>query len=245
MVVYAATMAVIGLVPSAPVAAAAPIVSGLAWVAVLSTLSASAQVLLPAWARTCGLAYYRLVFMGGQALGAVGWGVVADRFGVGTAFVASAAGLLVTMLVGTRTLPMPAGPVDVGPAQVWADVPDVAVPGRDTGPVLITVEWRVDRENAEAFIEAMRPVGMSRRRAGASLWGLFEDMADPTLLLETFTVGSEREHLRLVMERETELDQELEARALALTRPGHRPRVRHVIWAYAPGRDEELSSFPP
>ncbi|MGW0552257.1 MFS transporter [Streptomyces altiplanensis] len=120
MVVYAATMAVSGLVPSAPVAAAALIGSGLAWVAVLSTLSASAQVLLPACARTRGLACYRLVFMGGQALGGVGWGIVADRFGVGTAFVTSAAGLLVTTLVGRRTLPMPAGPVDVRPAQVWA-----------------------------------------------------------------------------------------------------------------------------
>ncbi|MGW0552256.1 hypothetical protein [Streptomyces altiplanensis] len=47
------------------------------------------------------------------------------------------------------------------------------------------------------------------------------------------------------MERGTEVDQELEARALALTRPGHRPRVRHMIWTYASGRDEELSSFPP
>ncbi|WP_244283109.1 MFS transporter [Streptomyces flavidovirens] len=244
MVVYAATMAVIGLVPSALAVAAALIVSGLAWVAVLSTLSASAQVLLPAWARTRGLAYYQLVFMGGQALGGVGWGMAADRLGVGTAFVVSGIGLLVTTVVGTRLLPMPSGPIDVRPAQIWADVPDVAVPGRDAGPVLVTVEWRVDRGNAEAFIEAMRPVGMSRRRTGASLWGLFEDMADPTLFLETFTVGSEREHLRLIMERGTKVDQELEARALALTRPGSKPFVRHMIWAYASGRDEELSSLP-
>lgn len=246
MVIYAGTMAAIGLVPSAVGVAAALIVSGLAWVAVLSTLSASAQVLLPAWARTRGLAYYQLVFMGGQALGGVGWGAVADWLGVQTTFVVSAIGLFATTIVGMRTLPMPSGPVDVRPAQLWAEPPSIQMPGRrDAGPVLVTVEWRVDRANAEAFIAAMQPVGMSRRRTGASLWGLFEDMADPTLFLETFTVGSEREHLRQIMERGTKLDQELEARALALTRPGHKPQVRHLIFAYASGRDEELSSFPP
>lgn len=115
-------------------------------------------------------------------------------------------------------------------------------PGRNIGPVLVIVEWRVDRPDAEAFIRAMRPVGQARRRTGATMWGLYEDMDDPTLFLETFTVVSEREHLRQHLERGTKEDQELEIRARSLTRPGSAPRVRHLIWAYALDRDEELSA---
>ncbi|UNO44398.1 MFS transporter [Streptomyces sp. MST-110588] len=242
MVLYAATMAVIGLVAHPLVAAVALIVSGLAWVTVLSTLSASAQILLPVWARTRGLAYYQLVFMGGQALGGVGWGLVADRLGVRAAFVVAGVGLLLSTAAGTRRLPLPAGHIDMEHVQHWPEPEGMQLPGRNAGPVLVTVEWRVDRENVNAFVEAMRPVGQARRRTGATLWGLFEDMDDPTVLLETFTVVSEREHLRQHLERGTKEDQELEARAKSLTQPGSRPVVRHLIWAYALDRDEELTS---
>ncbi|MFH8749250.1 MFS transporter [Streptomyces rimosus] len=243
MVLYAATMAVIGLVDSSLVAALALIVSGLAWVAVLSTLSASAQILLPVWARTRALAYYQLVFMGGQALGGVGWGLVADWFGVQSAFVIAGIGLVLTTVASMRSMPMPAGHIDMEHVQHWPEPESLETPGRNIGPVLVIVEWQVERVNAEAFIQAMRPVGQARRRTGATIWGLYEDMDDPTVFLETFTVVSEREHLRQHLERGTKEDQELELRARGLTRSGTAPRVRHLIWAYALDRSEELSDY--
>ena len=55
--------------------------AGAAWIGVQSTLNATALALLPAWIRARALAYFQLVFMGGQTLGAIGWGVVAGLAG--------------------------------------------------------------------------------------------------------------------------------------------------------------------
>jgi MFS family permease len=63
---YAAAVAVVGLHPSLAVVVAALVLAGLSWVAVQSTMGATAQLLLPTWARARALAYYQLVFMGGR-----------------------------------------------------------------------------------------------------------------------------------------------------------------------------------
>ncbi|MFD7812122.1 MFS transporter [Streptomyces sp. NPDC059785] len=245
MMLYAAMVAVIGVVTSPFAAALALLVSGLAWVTVLSALSASAQILLPAWARTRGLAYYQLVFMGGQALGGVGWGLVADWTGVRASFVIAGAGLFLATAAGMRRMTLPSRANDVTLSRHWPETEAMEWPGRDIGPVLVMVEWQVAREHAGAFIDAMRPVGKARRRTGATMWGLYEDMEDPTVFVETFTVSSEREHLRQHLERGTVEDQVQEALAKSFTSPGGGPTVRHLIWAYALDREDELPKAPP
>src|SRR4029453_17404150 len=62
---YAATMALGGLHPSPVVVVAALVLGGLSWIAVQSTLNATAQLLLPTWARARALACFLLVFTGG------------------------------------------------------------------------------------------------------------------------------------------------------------------------------------
>ncbi|MFD7919292.1 MFS transporter [Streptomyces sp. NPDC059740] len=253
MVLYAATMAVIGLVDAVLVVAVALLLTGLAWVTVLSTVSAYAQLLLPAWARTRALAYYQLVFMGAQAIGAFGWGLVAGRVGVATAFVVAGAGLalstvaaVVLALTPTAfTLTLRGADIDLSPARDWPEEPlTAAEPRRDVGPVLVTVEWRVEPDDAAAFTEAMRPLGRARRRAGATFWGIYADTADPGLFLEAYTVVSEEEHVRMHVERTTALDEKLQAEVSRWTVPGTSPRVRHLVWAYAPRRRTEPVAWP-
>ena len=53
---YAAALLVIGLLETLPAVVGALVAAGLAWIAVLSSLNASAQTLLPDWARARGLA---------------------------------------------------------------------------------------------------------------------------------------------------------------------------------------------
>ena len=88
--------------------------------------------------------------------------------------------------------------------------------------------------NAEAFVHAMHHVSRSRKRTGATLRGLFRDVSEPSLYVETFTVATWHEHLRQHLERGTVWDRELEAAARALTMEGTQPMVRHLIWADAP-----------
>jgi MFS family permease len=232
--VYAAGMLVVGLVDSVWLVVVVLPAVGLAWIAVQSTLNAAAQVVLPAWARARALAYFQLVFMGGQALGALTWGGLAAVASLRTAFVVPAAGLVAGAGLGFRRLALHGGELDLRPTQHWPEPVLGHDPPPDAGPVLVTVEWPVAAGEEDAFVVAMEPVGRSRRRTGAELWGLFQDAEDPTTFLETFTVMTWHEHLRQHLERGTVMDRELERQARDLLRPGEQPRVRHLLWAYGP-----------
>src|SRR6202000_526096 len=102
---------------------------------------------------------------------------------------------------------------DVKPARYWPEPNVVAESQPDAGPVLVTVEWRIDPANAQAFAAAMTPLRLARRQTGATRWGLFHDTAEPSLFLETFTVATWSEHMRQHLERGTEGEQKLDAHA--------------------------------
>jgi MFS family permease len=226
---YAIAVLVVGLVEDVPMAVGALVLAGTAWIAVQSTLAASAQVLLPAWTRARALAYFQLVFMGGQALGAIGWGVVADVVSLRAAFVIPAAALVVVTAFSVWALPLTEAELDVSQVTHWPEPVTRLEPDADAGPVLVIAEWPVPPDNAEAFVRAMRKVGRARRRTGATWWALFQDVEDPTLFLETFIVRTWHEHLRQHGERGTVLDRELEARARGMVVDGEEPQVRHLI----------------
>src|SRR4029453_4296533 len=81
-VLYAGVLLVLGLVPVPWVVAVALVPAGTAWMTVLSSLRANVQISLPVWVRARGLGTYQIVFFGGQALGALMWGLVADVLGL-------------------------------------------------------------------------------------------------------------------------------------------------------------------
>ena len=231
-VAFAGTCLVIGLVDATGAVVAALVLAGLAWIAVRSSLLASAQVLLPNWTRARGLAFYTLTFMGAQALGSVVWGALAALTDLGTAFTVAAAGLLIGPLLGQGRLRLTATDFDLELAPARPEPHLVLDPTPGSGPVLVTIEWRVRVHDAAEFADAMRPVERARRRTGASRWGLYQDAEDPECFLETFTVATWLEYQRQHAERVTVRDRELESRAQALTLNGEPPRVRRLLSAY-------------
>ena len=73
---------------------------------------------------------------------------------------------------------LPSMTADVSPWNHWR-VPAIvrdAAPGLEQGPVLVTVEYLVDPQNAKEFLRAMHRYGRVRRRDGASRWGTFRDI---------------------------------------------------------------------
>ncbi|SES22593.1 Predicted arabinose efflux permease, MFS family [Lentzea xinjiangensis] len=234
--VYAAATSTAVLVGSIAVVIVAMLLTGACWIATLSTFNATAQVLLPAWTRARALAYYQLILMGGQALGAVVWGAIADVHGLQAAMIVPAVAMAAGALAASRWLPLLDRPLDVSPATYWEEPPEVDE--TDAGPVLVTVEWPVAEENEDDFIDAMQRVGRARRRTGATMWGLFRDTGKPETFLETFTVATWQEHLRQHLERGTVVDQQNQEAARALAKEA--PQVRHLLFA-EPGKPEEGS----
>jgi MFS family permease len=233
ILLYAVAVAVVGVHPSLPAVVAALVLAGLTWIAVQATLGATAQLLLPTWSRARALAYFQLVFMGGQALGALAWGEVADAYGLTAAFLIPAGGLVLAALVGLLLTPLRSDH-DVRHGELpWPPPPPVLDWPPDAGPVLVSVEWRVREADVPEFLGVMRMLARARRRTGAALWGVFQDAEDPQLFLETFTVTTWDEHLRQHVERGTVGDAVLEERARSYLAGGTGPVSRHLVWAYA------------
>ena len=90
----ALSMAALALVPMVPVALPACVLAGLAWISVLSSLNVSAQMALPAWVRSRGLAVNLAVFFGSMATGSILWGWLAGRVGIDLTLLIAAAGAL-------------------------------------------------------------------------------------------------------------------------------------------------------
>jgi hypothetical protein len=172
------------------------------------------------------------VIQGSLAIGAVVWGSVALHTGLPEALLIAAGGMGVGLIVAGRFRLSANEGLDLTPA---APVPAPSVAGdlADGGPVLVTVEYRVEATRADEFVDAIRRLARVRRRDGAQLWGVFRDPADPTRYVETFTVESWAEHLRQ-HERMTVADREL----VSVVREFHigdaPPVVTHLIAAPAP-----------
>lgn len=231
-VAFALACAVLAWVHVVLAVALALVVTGFAWIAVLSSLNATAQTVLPDWVRSRGMGLYILVFQGGQAIGALIWGLVVQQADTRLAFSIVAVGLL-TGLPAARRWPLRGpGEIDVRPAQQWPEPEMASEPDPAHGPVLVTVEYRVPAERADSFREAMLPVGRARRRSGGERWGLFQDGADPERFVEAYVVATWEEHLRQVQERVTHTDRLFEERARALVAEGTKPKVEHLLWAY-------------
>jgi len=98
----------------------------------------------------------------------------------------------------------------------------------ETGPVLVTVEYVVNREHARDFLNAMHRYARVRRRDGASRWAIYRDTEHPDQFVETFIVDSWAEHLRQ-HERITRADSVLEERINSYS--VGEPKVRHLIYA--------------
>jgi MFS family permease len=227
-VVFAAAEAGVVLVRNLPLAVALMLPAGAAWLAVLSTLAAATQVFLPDWVRARGLSVQQIVMMGGQAVGALLWGVTASYLGLVPVFVAAA----ILMVLGAATSAI--WPLfDITGLDrttvYWPDPQVMVEPDRDEGPVLITVSFTVPPGNERLFVEAMQPVQASRRRTGATRWDLYRDAAVPGRFMETFLVPSWDEHLRQHRERPTAIDRDIFRAAVSLA--AGPPEVAHLLRA--------------
>jgi MFS family permease len=212
--------------------AGALVIGGASWIAVLSSLNASAQVALPAWVRARGMATYLLVFQGGQAAGSFAWGFLATHTSTSVALSAVAGGMAAGLAISSRRHKLaPSMAFDMTPVSHWTE-PDLSMEPDPHRPVLITVEYRVPKENHDKFRDEMQRMGRSRRRTGAERWSLYQDAHDPDRFVENFLVGSWEEHIRQLAERQTAMDLGIQQRVLGLTADGKASPAQHLIFAY-------------
>jgi MFS family permease len=167
--VLGASIAAVGLVHALPGLVALMLVSGGAWIVFISLVNTLVQTLAPDWVRARVLAIFMLISQGGLALGSMCWGAIASHTSLQIAFIAAGLSTIATVGLGL-VLRLPDSSVDITPWNHWR-MPAIvkeASPALDQGPVLVTVEWRVDPKHAKPFLHAMEKYERVRRRDGAS-----------------------------------------------------------------------------
>jgi len=212
-----------------PILCVVMLIGGTGWIMFISLMTALVQKLAPDWVRARVSAVFILVFQGAVAAGSAGWGAIGERFGVPMSLMLAGLGTIVSISLGSF-LRLPDTTMDVTPWNHWRMpvIPDGMDLNLESGPVLVTVEYTVDLKYASNFLKAMKRFERIRRRDGASRWGIYHDMEQPGVYLETFIVSSWAEHLRQ-HERSTRADNVIEERINKyLTKE---PRVRHLIYA--------------
>lgn len=224
----AAVLAVLALVPVQEVAVAAAFLAGAAWIAVLSSLQVAAQTALPDWVRARGLSLYITTFFGAMAAGSLIWGQLASLGGIPAALLVAAAGALAALAAVRHVRLRSAEGVDLSPSLHWPAPPVATDAPADRGPVMISVEYRIDAADAPRFLALMQDLRRARRRGGGQRWSVMEDAAEPGRYVETWTELSWLDHMRH-HERVTGADAALQAQIAELHRGDGPPRVTHLI----------------
>ena len=225
-VVYAVALVVVVLSRSVALTLLVLLPAGVAWIAFLSNVNAALQLFLPKWVRARGLSVYQMVLFGGQAAGAVIWGVVAWAAGLVPAFLISAA----VMAAGAATIWFwPFYKIENMDRSLvrWPEPQLLISPDSGDGLVLVRTTYTIAADKEQPFLRAMADLRLSRLRTGATDWGLYQDGQNPRLFIELFSVASWEEHLRQHDERQTGTDLEYHDAAAALSDP--QPQTDHYL----------------
>jgi MFS family permease len=205
----------------------ASLIAGVSWIAILATINVSAQVALPGWVRGRGLSIFGTVMFGSLTLGSAVWGKIAALTDLPTAHLVAALGAVLAVPLLWRWKLQTGADLDLTPSMHWPAPIVTHEVEKDRGPVLVTVEYRIDPKDRVPFLAALEKLAHERRRDGAYAWGVFEDAAQEGRMLETFLVESWLEHLRQ-HERVTHADRVLQEAAYRFHTDGT-PIVTHLI----------------
>lgn len=174
----------------------AHVVAGSTWTLGLANFNIAVQLSSPRWVMGRMLATYQTVAFAGMALGSWGWGVFAERIGLRESLTIAAFSALVS-LVAARWLPVsvatlgsldPHGGPEVAPPKVELHPA--------SGPIVVTITYRVPAQNATEFIEVINELGRIRSRDGARRWSVCQDIDDPQYWVERFESPTWLDYLR-------------------------------------------------
>jgi MFS family permease len=172
------------------------LLAGFGWVTALATFNVSVQMSAPRWVVARAVSLYQMTAFGGMAIGAWLFGWLAEHHGVVEALYASAAAQFVAAMLGlVRRLPQ-TGDDNLDLQNSWRE-PDTAVSVEPrSGPVVVTIEYRIPAGSIVPFLAAMSERRRIRRRDGAHGWSLMRDLGDPMLWIERYHVSTWLDYVR-------------------------------------------------
>ena len=176
---------------------------------------------------------YVTVMFGALTVGSALWGEIAAVAGLPAALVVAAVGASIAIPLTRRWKLQTGVNVDFSPSMHWPEPVTARTIEPDRGPVLVTIEYRIDPKRRDEFLRALAEYSDARRRDGAYDWGMFEDPAEEGRFIESFRTDSWLEHLRQ-HQRVTKADR-LQEQAVRNFQLGDGPKTTHWIGAQPRG----------
>lgn len=203
-------------------------VAGAGWVIALSTFNVSVQLSAPRWVVARALALYQMSAFGGMAVGSWLSGLAAAQWSVQIALVGAGAAVLAGIGLGLLfPLPDEQG-LDLDPLRTFSEPATAVDIEPRSGPVVVTIEYRIAREDVLEFLAAMAERRRIRRRDGARHWTLLRDLHDPEVWMERYHTPTWLDYIRH-NQRVTKADAAIGDRLRALHRGAEPPRVHRLI----------------
>lgn len=224
----ALAMVAVGFSPNVWSAVPAMLLAGATWLAVVNTLTVASMLSLPDWVRARGMSIYMMTMMGATSVSAAVWGQVASWIDVPWTFVAAAAAGIALLLMAGRLHTTPAEGQDLTPARILKEPVPAFPVEHQMGPVMVTVDYRIDPARAAEFSGVMRESRANRLQMGALSWGLFHDTSESGHYIEYFLDESWADHLRR-FDRFTAADADLRDRRYAFHVGAEAPKVTRYI----------------
>jgi predicted MFS family arabinose efflux permease len=205
----------------------AHVLAGSVWTLGFANFNIAVQLSSPRWVTGRMLATYQTVAFAGIALGSWWWGEFATAQGVRESLALAGVSSLVS-LAAARWWPVSVahlGSLDPR-ADVQASLPSVEIHPA-SGPIVVTIEYCVPRENAAEFVAVINELGRLRRRDGARGWSVSQDIDATDLWVERFESPTWMDYLRW-QTRPTESDQVVRERITRLI-DGEQGSVRRLV----------------
>jgi MFS family permease len=228
MLGFAVSALIIGYSPWLLLTLPALLIAGAGWVLTLSTLNVTVQMSVPRWVVARALALYQMTAFGGMAIGSWLWGALAQARGVDLALGLSSIVLMVCVAIGLKLrLPSTAN-LNMDLLRRWTEPETQLTIEPRSGPVVVTIAYRIREADIDAFLAVMDDRRRIRRRDGARQWHLMRDLAEPDIWVEKYQTPTWLDYVRH-NQRITQADAEVSERLRALHQGPDTPVVHRMI----------------
>jgi predicted MFS family arabinose efflux permease len=205
----------------------AHVLAGSVWTLGFANFNIAVQLSSPRWVTGRMLATYQTVAFAGIAVGSWWWGEFATAQGVRESLALAGVASLVS-LAAARWLPVSVA--HLGALDPRSDsepsLPSVEIHPA-SGPIVVTIEYCVPRENAAEFVAVVNELGRLRRRDGARSWSVSQDIDATELWIERFECPTWMDYLRW-QTRPTQSDEIVRERIARLVE-GEHGSVRRLV----------------
>jgi MFS family permease len=214
MLVAGAALILVGLSGSLALTCVGMFIAGGANILSIALFNIAVQVGAPRWVTARALSLFSASLTGGIGIGAALWGLIAGQTSVEFAVVASGMGLLAMPLL-MIAFPLPRHTETASEMAGMQTDPEVGLDlSMRSGPIVISIAYRVALDNARTFYDAMLQLQRVRLRNGSFNWSLSRDIGDPMVWTERYQFPTWGDYLR-TRDRYTQAD--LQAQALVDT----------------------------